>query len=404
MKRNMKYILSFLIVPVFLIGMIFTSCKKDDSKGTPKVQYVRVTNPAQADSLLTGAFMGNLIAIMGENLGDLRQVWFNDKKALVTPTYVTDNSVLVSVPNTVPNVVTNKIYMIFKNGDTLKYDFQVLVPAPQIDQIKCEYVADGDSAVITGNYFYDPQVFFVGDQEATVLNATTQRIQVKVPTGAGIGPITVKTRFGKMASKQVFRDDRGIFLDFDTKLGAGWRPGLQIQSTNPTGCSGKYDLLSFKYNEAKNNWNWSEDNGAVELWGQSAGRPNGPLFTVSDINKAVLKFEAYVIKPWTAGWMQFIFSPWNNANNSIDADNTVPRGFWRPWWDNGKAFQTDGWITVTLPLSGFTYNPQGTVNNLKLNYPAGCGSLTIFCYGPPLVENVDSPMAIAIDNVRVIEQ
>ena len=46
---------------------IYTSCTKDNesNSGEPRINYVRVTNPVSADSLLIGAGQGMLIAIVG---------------------------------------------------------------------------------------------------------------------------------------------------------------------------------------------------------------------------------------------------------------------------------------------------------------------------------------------------
>jgi hypothetical protein len=59
-----------LLIMSFGVISTFTACEKDDSSngGEPKINYVRVTNPASSDSLLIGAAQGKLIAIMGENV------------------------------------------------------------------------------------------------------------------------------------------------------------------------------------------------------------------------------------------------------------------------------------------------------------------------------------------------
>ena len=46
--------------------------------------------------------MGSLVAIVGENLQNTRELWFNDQKANLSPTYITSKTILVNVPSTVP--------------------------------------------------------------------------------------------------------------------------------------------------------------------------------------------------------------------------------------------------------------------------------------------------------------
>ena len=96
--KTLNKTVSLLVMTLVVIGS-FLSCKKEDlpNGGKPRIQYVRVTNPASADSLLIGAGQGNLIAIMGENLGKAKDMWFNDQKASLNPTYVTNTSILVHI-------------------------------------------------------------------------------------------------------------------------------------------------------------------------------------------------------------------------------------------------------------------------------------------------------------------
>jgi len=91
----MKSINKILLVLIMLTGVagIFIACdKNNDDSGTPSVNYVRITRPESSDSLLIGAGQGRLIAIVGDNLKDAVEVWFNDRQAVLTPTYITDKS------------------------------------------------------------------------------------------------------------------------------------------------------------------------------------------------------------------------------------------------------------------------------------------------------------------------
>src|SRR5690242_15272700 len=106
----MQKIYSAITFFMMCIGIL--SCTKKDNlpnNGEPRISYVRLTDPATADSLLVEAGQGVLIAIVGENLGDAREIWFNDQKASLTQPYITPTVVLVSVPSQIPVEVDNKI-------------------------------------------------------------------------------------------------------------------------------------------------------------------------------------------------------------------------------------------------------------------------------------------------------
>src|SRR6188768_2089257 len=155
----MKAINKILLVFLMSIGVasIFISCDKDDDdSGTPSIDYVRITRPESSDSLLVGAGQGQLIAIVGDNLKNTVQVWFNDQQARLTPTYITNTSLLIVVPSQIPIVVTNKVKLIFKDGTELLYDFVVQISKPVVSQMVSEFVNAGDIATIRGNFFYAP--------------------------------------------------------------------------------------------------------------------------------------------------------------------------------------------------------------------------------------------------------
>lgn len=399
LKKPVLWLMLFMTA--LISGLILPGCDDKDSldEGDPVVRYVRITNPDKSDSLVTHAFMGTTVAIIGENLINVKEVWFNDQKAKLNMAFITHTSIIVTIPNEIPEEVSNEMTLVTGKNVEVKHPFGVDVPAPFVESMLCEYVKAGETAVIRGNFFLDDpniplEVLFPGNLKGEVLDVTLREIKVKVPQNVGVGPIVVKSLYGSTRSTFYFKDDRNILLDFDTKFGAGWRPG-KTQGSNPAGISGNYVAMRGQLN---GDWDWVEDDLAFELWGQAAGRPAGPLFQ-GDPENMVMKFEAYVVNPWSGGWMQLILSPHSTNNNSVNSNPTLARGFWRPWETSGGTFKTDGWITVTVPLADFKYSHNGSANNLKLVYPDNCGSLTFFVWGP-----VPNPcnVFICVDNVRIV--
>src|SRR5690348_15301878 len=122
MKPINKILLALLIIAAS--ASVFTACEKD-SVGTPVIDYVRITRPESSDSLLIGAGQGQLIAIMGKNLGGAVAIWFNDRPSRLTPTYITNSSLIVRVPSEIPLQISNKLKLLFSNGYELLYDFEV---------------------------------------------------------------------------------------------------------------------------------------------------------------------------------------------------------------------------------------------------------------------------------------
>src|SRR5205085_1255694 len=146
-------------------------------------------------------------------------------------TYITNTTIIVNVPAQIPLTVSNKLKINFKDGKTLLYDFKVQISKPAVNSMVSEFVNDGEIATIRGDYFYKPlTVTFTGGLLGEIVSVKDQEIQVKVPTGAQPGQITVKTNFGETKSNFVFRDPRNHFIDSDPYEG-WWNSGYVI--TNP---------------------------------------------------------------------------------------------------------------------------------------------------------------------------
>jgi len=395
---NMK---SFLKITLLLVlSSVVTSivsCKKDEVKpndGKPVIYYIRSTNPEVSDSLLVGTFMGSLIAIVGENLADTKEIWFNDQSATLNPSYITNKTILVNVPSTVPSTVTSKIRMVFGDGSELLHDFSINIPAPVISGIKSEYVPDGNIVVLYGDFFFEPKVTFPEDLEAEIVSLTKTELQVKVPVGATTGNITVRTNFGTARSSFIFRDNRNVLLDYDGKNHETWTAPI-VNGPLPAPCAGNY---AFFKHAADGAWMWTNEL-TMQYWAPR-GRGNVPVAT-GNVSDLVLKFETNVPIEWRDVRMEIFFAGFAE-DHGRDAPGTV-FARWKPW--KAGPYKTDGWVTITIPLTEFKYgkddaddNENGTTSISNLN---SLTNITMMLFGPAAGPN---PVQIAVDNVRIVQK
>ncbi|WP_421898282.1 glycan-binding surface protein [Marinoscillum sp.] len=409
MKILDRKIFTFLI-PVILLGLMTVTSCEDNEGGEPVIHYVRVTNPESSDSLLVGAFLGDLVAIMGENLGGTREIWFNDLEAVIIPTYVTNTSILVNLPSRAPSEVTNDIRLVFANGSVLTHEFVVEISEPLPVAMISEYAPVGSTTVITGDFFFEPMsVTFSGGAEAVVEVVDQNTLEVTIPEGAASGPLTIQTNFGTTETSFHYRDQRNIFLNYDDLNADGsWRPGLYV--TDDHSLDGNYLKLSGTYSAdaPREEGPLGDNHYESQFWGQGNGRPEGSLIPGEPENYA-LKFEAKIIT-WNASYLNICFAPWNNGgNNEIWSNDLNPRAVWGPWESAGGAVDSGGeWVTVTIPITEFKYdmstNASGDVvyteSANKFNMD-NTGSLSFWMLGAPSADN--SPFEIYIDNVRIVE-
>ncbi|GAB3412820.1 glycan-binding surface protein [Niabella aquatica] len=333
----MQKIYITIVAVLVLMGTaaLFASCKKEDQNKMPSVSYVRITDPAASDSLLAGAGQGQLVAIMGDNLENAVEVWFNDRKAVITPTYITSRSILASVPSLVPGNIINKLKIIFRNGYELLHDFKVQISKPAINSMLCEFVNEGGVATINGDYFYAPvSVTFTGGVEGEVVEIADQAVKVRVPAGAQPGPVTIKTNFGETQSDFWFRDNRNLFISSDPYEG-WWNSSLVVSNPgagDPPLINGNYIRLTKEVTA----WSWTELAGgpASSMPVHSKNIPDEAILKPQDY---YLKFEVNTIKPYNGNAVKI--------NVGLTAEQNG--GYIWP-----APFDTKGqWQTVVIPLT-----------------------------------------------------
>lgn len=436
MKKLFSY--TFLTAACLLLAGTLTSCEETDAEkdkgSTPVIKYARSCEADKADSLIVSASLGAKLVFVGDNLGDVQQVWFNDQKAKLNPTMVTSHTIIVDIPNNIPGEVTNITRFITSNGTEVEYPFNVLVPAPRIDKMSCEYAHAGDIVVIDGAYFADDpnvplKVFFPGDIEATIKNLTQTSLEVEVPAGAEEGPITVQSIYGEGESSFHYLDTRGMMFDFDGLTGLGNHGWHNAPIEDVDGISGNYMRLGDGATTLDNGA-WDDNNFSFEYW---AGAWTDPvsyperegirLFDIvdfTDFNNMSLKFELCIpsAAAWNACSMQLIFSGTDKVSmgnagtdiygntvagcNNAYLQTTMARGLWTPW-SLAEAYHTDGkWITVSFPIKDFVYAGDGSGASTFLSSEADFANLQIFLWNGG-VDGVASTPMLKIDNIRAVK-
>lgn len=439
-----RYINWFFVAALAVMGCLMTACEDQPDKyeiadGVPTLKYVRSPLPEEADSLLVGAYLGNTVCLVGDNLRSIYELYFNDQKATLNTSYMTDHTILVDIPKNIPEEVTNKIYMVTKSGAKVDFDFSVMVPAPVVSSMSCEYAPAGSEAVLYGDYFVDDSnvpltISMPGDitvEGEQITSITKTAVKFIVPEGAVQGNIRVKSIYGTGQSVFQYKDTRNILFDWDGKyegaLAAGnsWNGDNekkgQILASVPS-VDGKYMVMG---PATLSGGQWQTPGEYLMMYWPDPNATEGcvPLYNLPQFKKMLedykieelaLKFEVYVptSNPWMAEGMQIRFTSLDEVSMSNQTQDYIwnddesheegkaPRGVWVPWEETGSYDTNNQWVTVTLKMSEFNKLVSGLASDTEFTQDRFAG-LSIFLRGGG-VDGKECEPIICMDNIRVV--
>ena len=418
-----------MILAAAVLG--FASCEDypdafELADGVPTVHYVRY---ADRDVFIEQAYMGEVVCFVGENLCSVRELFFNDQKAVLNTSFMTENTLVAAVPGNLPKEKTDKVYMITKGQDTLAVDFKVMMPSPQVKSMSCEFQQPGTDVTVYGNYFSEPMTVTFEDGAGAVVTSfksvSMTEVTFTIPADAKPGKIKVETESGLARSPFSYYDFcDGLITDFDggtDVVPQGWNFSGTYSSEG--GIMGNYvELKSASAMTPDGGWN---EDFKIDFWcgnwnGDPMGITSGPgvpicnIIDFSNWQNMALKFELYIpsSNPWMAGAMQLIFCSADRAANDSWQNNTflhtsadggldLCRGLYRPWEATGSFDTGDKWITVTVPFSEFTYNANGTSGAVPLQKPEDFATFVIWPWNGGVAGAECTPV-FRIDNLRAV--
>jgi hypothetical protein len=339
MKNKNKYLWPVLLL-LTLVSLNLLSCE-DDEEAIPTVTNIRVI---AKDSSIVGGEFGLPIAIQGNNLKSVVEVWFNDVRAELNHVYVTNSNILIFVPDDGPTQVTNMITLITSSGKRVTAEFQTILPAPLVWQLYNEFAKPGTENVVIGQYFFDIEKVLVGEQEVEILDKTENTIRFVMPESVGVDRVTVVGAGGTTVSAFRLNETEGNMVNFDIPA-TGWGSDVcwgDAERINPENSeiepvAGRYtrikqtDLAATGY---QGDW-------VVSTCWFDFGLEAAPA------TEKIFRFEAYIGEPWKAG--SYII------NIGTDGEGTF-RYEWKPWDTDAlreSGIKTNGWMTFAIPASSF---------------------------------------------------
>ena len=284
--------------------------------------------------------VNNLLTVTGTDLDIVSKVQFmGGTEAPVASATLTELTVMVPV-----GTQSGPIRLVANNGDEVisAISLNILASTSATVTSMPASARPGDMIDIVGvNLDEITEVIFPIDVPATMFGLKTDvLIQVVVPQAAktGNGVIRLITATGEIIETPVINitgvdpvvDPSLVFFNFDD-LTYWWNDTGSPQNDPALSLDGS----SYYYvDHACSGWTGF-------FWRN--GQNNFPGATIgTNVNQYVLKFDINVLEPITGG--EFA---WRLKGSSGD--------FWYYWkpWESTGSYSTNGWVTVTIPLTSF---------------------------------------------------
>ncbi|SEM78517.1 hypothetical protein SAMN05192574_101804 [Mucilaginibacter gossypiicola] len=238
---------------------------------------------------------------------------------------------------------TDQIMVTAKAGSA---NFKI-VASPTITGVSNENATPGDSVFVYGTYLKNIESLSFAGTPVTSFKSSADGSSVRfvLPALTKSGPVSVTTKFGAAATVYNVNDvATGRISDWEWGGNFNWQwwGGSYYTNGSPDfpGNSTQYMVLKtgvLSAGEGNTYSSYAIRMGAAQ-WVPSSNM-NDP------VDNWAFKFEVNVSKPWNGGTIDIL----SGIDNS-------PIARWEPWQKTATItapYTTNGWITVTIPLSSF---------------------------------------------------
>lgn len=327
-----------------------------------KVNYIK-TSADQADIInITGHAFAQVLSI---TIGTPDEI-SNDTGTEIYEYTISKNNALLSynVPATFEFSQTEIIIECVAGTASTSIDW-IASLTPSAARITNEYAMVGDTTAIIGRNLAAIESISFGGIPITEYweSEDFETLKFLVPDGAvpGLTTVSATNAFGTVSLEFRYFDTDQMFIDFDT---------YTVCWDDPT----RFDMMVI--NGDTNRWGYFRGDILPSWWDQ----PNvlarcddyyAVFSEVTDpINNLEFKFEINVKKPWSGGGMcRFSFQQTVNDNEGAVSDQEIIYYEWIPEYTDENPYMTDGWQTITIPLSNFSlsadYGSQLDASGLK---------------------------------------
>ncbi len=383
--KKMKYFGLFCLAA--LASASFTACNDEDDYFDSKNQskeiviskiYLEDYESSVPDREVTFARLGQLIRIEGSGLYGMKQVIVNGYDTYFNRAYVADNSMLLTLSSNTPITDAEEsernVIKFIKDNTSTSYSFEIRAAAPSVTSISNTLPQAGETVIVYGTNLHETTlVTLPGDIEITDIENDVDGAWYSFVMPEGVtesGSIVSTGANGGAKTASCFNFDSCMIIDFeDLSDMGGWSATYTSDdlATDPLS-SGRGTVVPFipqsvvdegglNANGGQKGWFTAGNDSDNDDW----SRMYSYIPAETSVSEIALQFDIYCPEPWSTGVLEFTFQ--NNLSSygygSTETTNTTNITYptavvWVPWLQSDGSvvpYQTEGWQTVTIPVS-----------------------------------------------------
>ncbi|WP_342085129.1 hypothetical protein [Dyadobacter sp. OTU695] len=148
MKKIIYNRISFLLFGcIAAVLLVLSACEKDDVASPPLITEIRNYEASPSDTVVQTLIAGQWVVLLGQNLGEVSQVYFGSIPASINQTLMTAQSIVVKVP-TIPfdSVARDKVNIVTVVNSSGSTSFSInITGSPMISRIRNYAAAPKDT-------------------------------------------------------------------------------------------------------------------------------------------------------------------------------------------------------------------------------------------------------------------
>jgi hypothetical protein len=380
--KTFQFLSRYITLLFFMaIAVAFASCEDNGNDGgIPEIQYVRITDPAKADSTFIDAFPGQMIVIVGKNLTGIQKIFINNQEIGFNKNLGTATDIIITIPSDIIlkgiNPELPDEIRIETDHGSATYRFHVYSPAPVISGISLTYpAAAGEKLRILGSNFYEIQkIVFEGESGKSIevsdytVSKEYNQIEFAIPDGIEDGLLavycytsTASIEFAVNAKQPIIYS---LSQDMPVVGDLAYITGSYFIGVIRLNINGEFDIF-------RENLEISESADTIYFRLPQAPTKNGVITVSAAGGEASSSFVFYPIENVILNYDGIGWYSWGDNNEPVTADGSKPpylstgvcyRLFGvpeNPWWwgnlVNGCVIPPTSVISASTPIENLRF-------------------------------------------------